>query len=1595
MFTLIKKPVSLLVLFSFMCWPIHGYCLPEGEQVVAGSATFDRSQTDTLTVNQSTDRLIANYNSFSIAQPEAVHFNQPNSGSIALNRVVGIDPSVLLGTLTANGRIFLVNPNGVLFGAGARVDTAGLVASTLNIADADFLAGRYSFIGSGGEVVNQGYISAPGGYVALLGSSVVNTGVIEASLGSIALASGNAVTLNLDPSGFINVVVDEETLVNPSGAADAVRNSGTLSANGGKVVLTAQTLDGIFDKAINTDGIIEATAIDDSTGLVVLQANQEIAVDGAIDAEGGEVSIESKGAQLGADINSRRLRINGTTGAMYINSGMLLGSDVVIWDQGDIYVNADITAYEDSSHLCSLTINAGVGPLPAGELGNFYHNSGLIQTTSANSGDITITGNDLLLGDITAMGKFSADARGSISGGLITAPGADLKAVNGIGLSDARVATNVDTLTASVSDGDIYIEEENGVTLENIEATGSVIDIVTNGDTLVHDMSSTGPAPGDKSINLLVNSGNLTVDGTILAQCYGSAPASVNLTAAEGSLRVLSGSMIQAYTTSLADATVSLNAYDELSVEGAFLYSEVWNQGNASIHLNAGSIDILESDIDAYVLNGVEAEVDGGAYVSLYADGGLNLTDSAIQAQVSGYGTSEVWLEGSGVTLEGADIVSHIENGWDSEMPDELQRALVSVSAYEANMNDSNIEASVGSLSSGGYSPWDMSGEAYLSVDTYAGLAVTGESTLRSVVLGNGVAGTYLFANNGGIVVGDETGAIPIVEAYVYGEGIGEDGGSRVYMDAGLYSKYETETNGISLFNTDVLATVGMNGQANIEILARNGPIIVGGTQGTDVIAQAGWGDDASEIDLQSWMGDITIENESHVHALVDYDGDAEVYIYPREGNVNIVDSEVVAHVGGDGFAGVFFQNYEESDEFNSPFGTYEINYPFAGDINISGDKSLILAEAGSLVTPATAVVVMNTFGNINLDAGMIAAQEVNGESGIALLAKGDINTAAGSTISASSENGPVGVALLAGGLINTQGLVSAASLTSVAGILMQSGTDLIAANVVAAGGADLIGLAESWLSDYFCSAFDIGAQYTYGGAVLLRSLFGDITMGDITADAVLAATLGLETMVFNDPFLQLGLILDQYSGSFRWFEYEGDILGSILSNGVVTANWLGMVSRYDMGTADAPIKTDVNIVTGYSYCAGDIFIDEANALEIGLYAPVYGDFFGDGDEDEDEGGEEIPAFLPLIEVGASLAARDGIVHVSSEGDMLVNSVIAPRGGVFLESRTGSIYAGTGWWPGISGETVGNAGEVLADLYEMIFHDTGDPELFGEVLASYLMDISDVGEEGLDYLTPVVFGIPMFEMGISAGPNVIAGGFSYFSAPEGTIGVGNFADPGAKDPDMSGGIEGIVRPGVTSVTGVVPSIAFDPLGLPSKNVLYNDMDTDYFGPLEGYEPALNEGPLQVWPETPLLGAEALVTDNPLKVCIQVLEGSKSAADVREDFTPQAGLTLNFSEKGGPEPEPEPPVIPLNQLSNPLMKEVLAYYEILNVYRLASFEPATPTTFFGYRPLTPTDTGAFDDLGLDAGAYEFISNNIRMNRPLSPYFVTEEDQKKKK
>ncbi|WP_256995309.1 two-partner secretion domain-containing protein [Gloeomargarita lithophora] len=280
--------------------------LPQGGVVTQGQAVIQQESATKLNINQSTDRAVINWNGFSIGAPEWVNFQQPSSTSATLNRVTGNTPSSIAGKLTANGQIFLINPNGIMFLPTARVDVAGLVASTLNIQDSDFMRGILRFEQMPGKaptsVVNQGLITVKeAGFAALVAPAVQNSGVISARLGKVVLASGTTVSLDFYGDGLLSVTVDPNlagqiTDIYGNKLNSLIDNQGNITAPGGIVTLTAQAAGQIVDSVINTSGMIEAKYAENRNGVIVLSGGSQgiVAVNGELNVSGergGKVEI--------------------------------------------------------------------------------------------------------------------------------------------------------------------------------------------------------------------------------------------------------------------------------------------------------------------------------------------------------------------------------------------------------------------------------------------------------------------------------------------------------------------------------------------------------------------------------------------------------------------------------------------------------------------------------------------------------------------------------------------------------------------------------------------------------------------------------------------------------------------------------------------------------------------------------------------------------------------------------------------------------------------------------------------------------------------------------------------------------------------------------------------------------------------------------------------------------------------------------------------------------------------------------------------------------------------------------------------------------
>ncbi len=306
----IKRSLSAILLCSFVTYLIFpsewAYALPENPHVISGEASFERVNDQTLNITAS-DRSIIEYGSFNIGLGETVQFLQPSTEAFSLNRVIGGSGTEIFGSLLANGSLILVDPKGIFFGPTAQVNVGGLIASTLDIRNQDFLAGRYVFGGTEispeglGQVVNQGEITADeGGFAVFLGGAVANEGVIRAPLGTVALASGEMVEVGVSSDGLVSIAIEKEVsqkILDADGnpISDQIRAGGTIEADGGLVTLQAEAAREIFLRSINLTGHVKADSVEVRNGVVEFVASGRSELSGAVSA--GEVIFGTAGTE--------------------------------------------------------------------------------------------------------------------------------------------------------------------------------------------------------------------------------------------------------------------------------------------------------------------------------------------------------------------------------------------------------------------------------------------------------------------------------------------------------------------------------------------------------------------------------------------------------------------------------------------------------------------------------------------------------------------------------------------------------------------------------------------------------------------------------------------------------------------------------------------------------------------------------------------------------------------------------------------------------------------------------------------------------------------------------------------------------------------------------------------------------------------------------------------------------------------------------------------------------------------------------------------------------------------------------------------------
>lgn len=684
------RPLAGSLMLAFAASSSVVQALPQGGVQVAGSVSASTSGS-TTTVTQTSASAIMNWQSFSVAANERVNFIQPSASASILNRVTGSDPSSILGQITANGRVFLVNPNGIIFGHGSRIDAAGLIASTANISNANFMAGNYKFdevTNRLATIVNRGEISvAQGGLVALVAPGIENSGIIRADLGRVALASGNAFSLDLFGDKLVSFAVNDtvaERLTDANGVklAAYVSNTGTITADGGSVLITANVARSVVDSAINMAGVVRASNVAQHNGEIVLSGGDgAVNVSGTLDAAGrdggtagGSIVVTGRDITLAG---SAKLDVSGDNGGGsikvggdYQGSGTLAHADTTRVAAGAA-LNADggstgnggmVVLWSDQRTTFEGNISArggqkvGAGGTAETSSKGVLEYRGNVDLAAPNgAGGFLLLDPVELTIDATAAASLSTTMRGGASatatttgGDLVVASridgrggsaGGGLTLTSGAGISvNADIYTNNGAVTMTAANGGITMAATGGTaTTQTLIYTGSgaINMTATNGTVSTQHLLTSG------AVALTTNtSGNVTLNqnlggtsglGSLTAASAGDVTltsirttGNISATSGAASLVNVNGTLVSGGNIELGTAGGSVKLRHNVQATGSVTF-------NADVYVNP------EDEIIAQTAGGYVSASTPTAFASLMTGvtpfGGNTFTNGTYTAQ--------------------------------------------------------------------------------------------------------------------------------------------------------------------------------------------------------------------------------------------------------------------------------------------------------------------------------------------------------------------------------------------------------------------------------------------------------------------------------------------------------------------------------------------------------------------------------------------------------------------------------------------------------------------------------------------------------------------------------------------------------------------------------------------------------------------------------------------------------------------------------------------------------------------------------------------------------------------------------------------------
>lgn len=615
--------------------------LPSGGNVVGGAADFDYATPNKLNINQKTDRVIIDWSSFNIGSDATTQFHQPSGSSLAVNRISGtsLDPTMILGTLKANGQIIVLDQNGVIFGQGSTVDVGGIIASTGNINTQAVMRGESTLQFTdikNGSIVNQGTISvSDAGIAAFVAPSVRNNGIIQAKMGKVALASGTMATIDLYGDGLIEVGIDGPL------SNSLVENTGSVHAEGGKILLTAATAKNIVNSVVNNTGYINASSATNVGGKIILSGDT-VSVAGKINASGkkggGEILIGGDYQGKGSVKTSGKTTIAKTAEITASASGQEgHGGKIIVWADNETIVSGKIEAkggsasgdggFIETSAKEHLTVDQEISVSAAS--GNALGKSG---TWLIDPQNIVISDTGTI-GGATDSKIASSTINATLNGG-----------------TDMIITTN----SAGVGDGDIILVNAN---IHKSTSNNEVNLVLQAQRDILFGNSSIQNTSSDK-LNVVFNAdrdanqiGGIYMNGSTINTAGGY----IVMGGGSGTLWGVGGAdTTAAYATNRSpDAYSSFTSY----TDGVFIYSSTINSGAGNIIIN-GHASASGTDMGVQIQGSTFKTSTGNIRISGTSGTGASSVGGIVINQKSLLETDEGDITLSGVSNSSGSISS-------------------------------------------------------------------------------------------------------------------------------------------------------------------------------------------------------------------------------------------------------------------------------------------------------------------------------------------------------------------------------------------------------------------------------------------------------------------------------------------------------------------------------------------------------------------------------------------------------------------------------------------------------------------------------------------------------------------------------------------------------------------------------------------------------------------------------------------------------------------------------------------------------------------------------------------------------------------------